>query len=516
MSTGATVTVTDMIITDNTARFGGGIENLGGELTISNSEFSNNEASADGGGIDNFNGELTVTDSTFSINIAEFGGGIHNNSNLPVTVTGSEFIENEAGADGGGISNLNGELTVADSTFSANTAEFGGGIANSDDLTVTTSTFSANTATDSGGGIQNSGELTVADSTFSANTATDGGGIANSGELTVTASTFSANTATSDGGGIYNVNNVLTVNNSTFNGNTATNNGNGIHNIGGTATIINATLHNDTDSENIVNEASTDPPATATLNIGNTVVDAIVEIQPSVVNDLGGNFIGGDPELGPLQDNGGPTFTMLPDPDSPLIDAGVDAVATNAGLTTDQRGFARISGQGVDIGAVEIQAFIICYSGNSKIRVRNKATKQISDVCAKDVYSDTYEVYDVQKKAFVPIKYNIVTGPTNRYMLIVKDAFALDQPNEDFYITSGHKIVINGVPMKARHIPQAKRIKVSAEKVYSICTQRATTIMINGLEVTTWGINKWLDHSKKKKLDWTDNKPKKIMAEIGC
>ena len=76
-----------------------------------------------------------------------------------------------------------------------------------------------------------------------------------------------------------------------------------------------------------------------------------------------GSIIGapltGDPKLGPLQDNGGPTPTILPAADSPAIDAG-----SAVGLSTDQRGlprpfdFASIpnAGDGSDIGAVERQA----------------------------------------------------------------------------------------------------------------------------------------------------------------
>ena len=57
-----------------------------------------------------------------------------------------------------------------------------------------------------------------------------------------------------------------------------------------------------------------------------------------------------DPKLGPLADNGGPTFTMALLPGSPAIDAGDTAAAP----PTDQRGFARPSGPAADIGAYEI------------------------------------------------------------------------------------------------------------------------------------------------------------------
>ena len=62
-----------------------------------------------------------------------------------------------------------------------------------------------------------------------------------------------------------------------------------------------------------------------------------------------GNNISGDPLLGALADNGGPTMTHLPGDGSPLIDAGQSALAF------DQRGLARDDAQ-ADIGSVEVGA----------------------------------------------------------------------------------------------------------------------------------------------------------------
>src|SRR6185369_1129910 len=58
-----------------------------------------------------------------------------------------------------------------------------------------------------------------------------------------------------------------------------------------------------------------------------------------------------DLKLGPLQNNGGPTFTMLPQFGSPAIDSGNNAVAP----ASDQRGVSRPQNSTVDIGAVEVQ-----------------------------------------------------------------------------------------------------------------------------------------------------------------
>ena len=56
-----------------------------------------------------------------------------------------------------------------------------------------------------------------------------------------------------------------------------------------------------------------------------------------------------DPLLGPLQNNGGPTLTMALGDGSPALDSGNPAGAPQF----DQRGMARIVGNGIDIGAFE-------------------------------------------------------------------------------------------------------------------------------------------------------------------
>jgi hypothetical protein len=62
-----------------------------------------------------------------------------------------------------------------------------------------------------------------------------------------------------------------------------------------------------------------------------------------------------DPRLGPFgNNNGGPTLTIALEPGSPAIDAGNNAFIP-AGVTTDQRGFPRVSGAAVDLGAYEVQ-----------------------------------------------------------------------------------------------------------------------------------------------------------------
>jgi predicted outer membrane repeat protein len=262
----ATLTVSDSIISGNTAEGdGGGIHNApGGSLTVNNSTLSGNSAGTFGGGIGG-QGTLTIINSTLSANSASDGGGISIQGGS-VTVDHSTLSTNTAKNLGGGIYSLGTTLTVNNSTLSANFADRGGGgiYGNHTTLTVSSCAFAgngANTGIGEGGGIDafygtltinhnssftgNSASkgggifrysytfqtLTISDSTFSDNHAYQGGGIYDyAGTGTVSSSTFSGNGG-SYGGGIYSYG-TLTVSSSTFTGNTAWVNGGGIYNRG--------------------------------------------------------------------------------------------------------------------------------------------------------------------------------------------------------------------------------------------------------------------------------------------
>lgn len=67
-----------------------------------------------------------------------------------------------------------------------------------------------------------------------------------------------------------------------------------------------------------------------------------------------GSVNSGVAKLGALADNGGPTWTQLPDKGSDAIDAIPAGSAGCSGDATDQRGDARLAGARCDIGAVEV------------------------------------------------------------------------------------------------------------------------------------------------------------------
>jgi len=67
-------------------------------------------------------------------------------------------------------------------------------------------------------------------------------------------------------------------------------------------------------------------------------------------------------KLGPLQDNGGPTMTMLPLPGSAAIEAIPPPACATLSSARDQRGLPRPLGVNCEIGAVEVQDTVVCAS----------------------------------------------------------------------------------------------------------------------------------------------------------
>ncbi|WP_417385100.1 choice-of-anchor Q domain-containing protein [Gimesia sp.] len=224
------------IFSHNEASHGGGIYNISGTLSVSDSSFVGNIASSRGGGISTLSslGEVYVTNSTFAGNTAEWlGGGIYSEAKL-LNVSGSEFSENSA-RDGAGIYNkksftnsFTAKLNVFESRFLDNHASSsGGGIYNREaELTIRNSVFDQNSGF-SGGGVYHSKEnATIEDSVFTGNSATSGGGIYFSFGIQdesrlISSCVISGNIASSSGGGIYSLNGLITIEDCTISDNSA-------------------------------------------------------------------------------------------------------------------------------------------------------------------------------------------------------------------------------------------------------------------------------------------------------
>jgi hypothetical protein len=318
------------------------------------------------------------------------GGGILNdNSNLTMahcTVNGNAIVSGEFANSGGGIHN-SGTMTLNQVIINNNNASFsgggitppsGGGISNTGTLIIIAGTVQGNMGFLSAGGIYNSntGVLTITGSTISDNrtgfpghNGGSGGGIVNYGTMTIQDSTISGNTATGGdfegyGGGIYGNNNTIT--NSTISENNAVRGGG----VAGGGNIAHTTFSN-----NSASVAGGTLYLTGSLELGNTILKAgasgvnifnnggsLITHGYNVCSDNGGGFLNGpgdqintDPMLGPLQNNGGPTFTHELLTDSPAIDAG-DPNFTPPPYY-DQRGpvFWRLRNGRIDVGSFEVQ-----------------------------------------------------------------------------------------------------------------------------------------------------------------
>ena len=120
---------------------GAGILNpIEGNLTLSKSILTTNQADFTGGGLDNA-GTAALFDVTISGNSAEIGGGVFSNGTM--SLNGITFTGNTATQNGGGLDN-NKTATLTNVTFSGNTAPVGGGIHNDQELTLINTTLYAN------------------------------------------------------------------------------------------------------------------------------------------------------------------------------------------------------------------------------------------------------------------------------------------------------------------------------------------------------------------------------------
>jgi hypothetical protein len=321
---------------------GGGIYSAGRDLTIANCAISGNSSQNWGGGIfcqgaSGSPSTVSIINSTFSGNSGTYGGAIFVDGPQTTTWSGSA-------------------LTITNSTISGNAAtSSGGGIYNAGGSTVSNSTISDNSATvdvsGGGGGIFNFGTLTIANSTLSGNSASLGGGIKNvythvpnRGDSNITSSTISDNSA-SEGGGIY--------------------------------SFSSATLR---PRNSIIarNTSASGPDMKGDLTsqgfnlLGNN--SGVTILSPQASDQIGTPASPIDPLLGPLQNNGGPTFTHALLLGSPAIDKG-----ESSGATADQRGFGRRkdvpalanapAGDGADIGALE-SAFATLANISTRLRVQ--------------------------------------------------------------------------------------------------------------------------------------------------
>ncbi len=248
---------------------------------------------------------------------------------------------------------------------SGGSATSGGGIDNSGTLTVDDSTISGNSASGAGGGVENAGTLTIADSTVSGNSAAgDGGGIDNSlGTLTLINSTIAANTAASGGGISNDQTATLIAISSTIADNVAAaaGDGGGLYVGGGTASLYDTIVASNTGGTSASDITLFGGGGVSTSSASNLIGTGG---SGGLTQGANGNQVGvADPGLGSLASNnvstGGSIQTIAVLPGSPAIGAGAAKISGITIPTNDQRGVARPTSGGIDIGAFQDRGFTI-------------------------------------------------------------------------------------------------------------------------------------------------------------
>jgi predicted outer membrane repeat protein len=185
------LTVDHCTITDCQAVNGGGIANSN-NLTLTNSNLDGNQApNSDGGGLfcaPNAGCTASVTNTVFSNNQASKGGGIAVLPLAQLTMAGGQVYHNSSVGQGGGIYS-DGTITWLDGLLNSNSAGDGGGLYNSGGTTTFNGvTVQSNTANWGGGVWAKNGSTTNLNGCyFSGNSATTGGSkIAYTGTIDVT------------------------------------------------------------------------------------------------------------------------------------------------------------------------------------------------------------------------------------------------------------------------------------------------------------------------------------------
>jgi parallel beta-helix repeat protein len=354
----STVSMSEMTLTGGNGlnastgnTLGGAIYN-NGHLTLNNLIIRGNSATVDGGGLYTaVSSTIVCNDCLVTQNIANSdnnatgsGGGAYARGSI--TFNRSTISYNTTlgtNRDGGGLASgqSNSLASIRDSNVVGNTAALGGGIGvgSSGQFQSIRSTISGNQATSTHGGaiMVTSGNLEIQNSTISGNTAAGSGGAiyrTGAGPITgggsITLSTIVNNRASAPGGGLYNA-----------------------ASINAHITVRSSILANNTDN-------GTAPDLFGTITSGG--FNLIESVQGATINgDTSTNITGTDPDLGPLQNNGGTTLTHMPNPGSPVIDKALFHF-----LAEDQRGNLRpfdnpsipnaSGGDGSDIGSVEVDS----------------------------------------------------------------------------------------------------------------------------------------------------------------
>lgn len=342
---------------------GGGIYSLG-PLTLTRCTVTNNGATGGKGG------DSTIdTGFTNHTGGAVNGGGVFISTGGAATFADSTFSNNTIfGGAGGNVTNgqpnggfaRGGGLNIDTATVSIRNCTIGGNLASAGPSANSTNSFITFSSSGGGGGVAiSSGSVTLTNCTVADNSVSGGAG--GNGR------TDPAPGGSGQGGGIFN-GQTLSLINCTLSGNSAQGgpNSNGTQIANGEGGGVFQRSSNPTISflntivaKNRVIPGGSGPDVKGNISSqGHNLIGESDASSGWIGSDLTGTTVTPlDPQLSALQSNGGPTPTMALLPTSAAINSGDDAVlGSPLNLATDQRGYPRLSGSHVDIGAFEFDA----------------------------------------------------------------------------------------------------------------------------------------------------------------
>jgi CSLREA domain-containing protein len=377
-----TLTLTSVAITGNQAGAGGcggqGVSHGSpGSMESNIGNGGNAGAGGRGGGIYT-GGSLIVTASAISGNRAGAGGngGRGGSGNSDAGGAGGVGGNGACGGGGGGIADIGAPLTIAASTLSGDVAGHGGagGDGGSGEKGAAGGAGGTGCAGGSGGGLSfaglTAGTLSVTNATFAANASGAGGSGGHGGSAGNISGTAGTGGAGGSGGSGGSGGAIRVVGGNDYYVLHSTVVGNGLGTAGGGGAGGNGSTSGAGGPAGTAGGGAGVHHATPCGGTGSchtTLQGTVVASNPggncggSQIFDGGHNlsfgdatcvWTNGDPKLGALQDNGGPTATVGLGAGSAAID---QVPATGAGCPlADQRGVARPFGAGCDIGAYEV------------------------------------------------------------------------------------------------------------------------------------------------------------------
>jgi hypothetical protein len=316
----------------------------GGSLTLQDLTLQGGEAS---GALVAAEGGAIFSSGTLNLSAVLVQG------NQAVGANGASAGANGADAFGGGVYVAGGSVSLINDTLSGNSAQGGTGAAGAAGVLGGGIGGSGGNGNGGGLGVEDAKSVSLINDTLSGNSAQGGAGGTGGNALGTTHVPGIGGNGGAGGNGT----------------------GGGLYLL----TNSNVTLTNTLIAENNVAPGTFSQPGQGGLpgNPGSNGTTSAPDVN-GTVNSSDHNLIGnadgstgfsaahGDllgttanplnPQLGPLQNNGGLTQTMALLPGSPAINAGDNSAQSVTGLF-DQRGpgFARVSGGTIDIGAFEVQ-----------------------------------------------------------------------------------------------------------------------------------------------------------------